>query len=250
MDLTNRVLIISGALLWIFLMFLIVILAWGAPDESIERLADLAGYLDDHNTDPAKTIVTLGGLILALVALLVIIIEVAPPESGSLKVGKVGSGEARIGTDEIALRVEEELRQVPHLNQVQATVLARGQKAQVSLDLHVGADADLATTTEDACRRAARLIEEQMGVTLARPPQAQLHYRELRVARPQGEPSPAPAVESPAGAPPQWTRPATASGWERLPQQPGSSARESGPPVQETTHDAPPNAEEDRPAVS
>ena len=56
MDQTNRVLIVSVALLWIFIVFLIILLAWGAPDESIDRLGDLAGYLDDHNGTAAKLI--------------------------------------------------------------------------------------------------------------------------------------------------------------------------------------------------
>ena len=53
MDQTNRVLIVGAALLWIFALLVIILLAWGSPDESIEQLADLAGYLEDHNdTDP------------------------------------------------------------------------------------------------------------------------------------------------------------------------------------------------------
>ncbi len=190
MDLTNRVLIVSGALLWIFVISIIILLGWGAPDESIERLGDLAGYLDDHNNTAAKLIITFGGLILALLAVIVILYEVAPPRSGGLKVTKVGTGEARIGTDEVAHQLEQELRTMSQMSDVDVTVLGRGQKAEVNLDLHVGAGADLAATAEEACRRASQLIEERMGVALARPPRAQLHYRELRVAQPaQGPPS-------------------------------------------------------------
>jgi len=192
MDLTNRILIIGGALLWIFVVIVVILLAWGAPDESIERIADLAGYLEDHNDTPAKLILTLGGLILVLLAAIVVIVEVAPPETGTLKIANVGTGEARIPTDEVAHLLEQELRQLPQLTQVQASVQARGDKAEVSLDLHVGADADLTATTEEACRRAGELISQRIGVSLARPPRAQLHYKELRVARkpaPTGSPS-------------------------------------------------------------
>ena len=198
MDLTNRVLIIGGALIWIFLIFVVILLAWGAPDESIERLGDLAGYLEDHNDAPAKLIVTFGGLILALLAVIVILYEVAPPRTGSLKLAKVAGGEARIGIDEVARRLEEDLRTMPQLSEVKATVQGRGQKAEVSLELYVGPEADLAAMTEEACRRAALLLEQQMGLALARPPEAQLYFRELRVGPTEGgQPPPSPRPTAP-----------------------------------------------------
>ena len=234
MDLTNRALIVGMALLGIFVVLVIILLAWGAPDESIERLGDLTGYLDVHNTTGAKLIITFAGLILVLLATVVIISEAAPPESGSLRVGKVEAGEARIATDEIVRRLEEELRLLPQIQQVQANVLARGQKAEVNLDLHVMADADLAGTTEQACQRARQLIEERMGLALTRPPQAQLHYRELRVARPQEGPPPAASEPPAAGLPPAQEAP---------------RGQAVGPPFgTEPAHEASERSQEDRPA--
>jgi hypothetical protein len=156
---------------------------------------------------------------------------------------KVGAGEARIGTDEIAHRLEEELRTLPQINQAQASVLARGQKAEVTLDLHVTAEADLAATTEEACRRARQLLEERMGVALTRPPQAQLHYRELRVVRRQEASTPAPSEAPPAGS--------TSLG--ESPQPAGSETTEPAPAANpplttEPTHETPETSQEDRPA--
>jgi hypothetical protein len=227
MDVTNRVLIIGASLLWIFIIFVIILLAWGAPDESITRILDLGDYLNDHNNNAAKLIITFGGLIFALIALMIIIIELAPEQTGQLAVTKVGSGDARIGTDEIALRVEEELRAVPQLAQVQATVIGRGQKAEVRLDLQVSPQADLALVAEEACHRAQQLIEGRMGVGLTGRPKADLHYRELQVARPE-----TPAVTEKAAAPSTAPAGPTSSytGWERLPsQQPTPAEQQQAP---------------------
>ncbi len=252
MDLTNRVLIVGAALLWIFVILVIILLAWEAPDQSIERLGDLTGYLEDHNDTGAKLIITFGGLMLVLMATIVVIIEVAPSEAGSLRMEKVGAGEARIGTDEIAHRLEEELRTLPQINQAKASVLARGQKAEVNLDLHVTAEADLAATTEEACRRARQLLEERMGVALTRPPQAQLHYRELRVA-PRQEASPPAPSEAPAAAtpPPQESPPAGSTSLGESPQPAGSETTEPAPAANpplttEPTHETPETSQEDR----
>jgi hypothetical protein len=226
-DMTNRTIIIGGALLFMFVVLVIVMLAWGAPDESIERLSDLAGYMEDHNNREAKLIITFGGIILLLLAAIVIIFEVSPPDSGSVKVQKVGAGDARIGTDEIAEQVSQAVRAMPEVSDATVSVGAQGDRATISMQLHVGPQADLSTVADEACRRAAALVEGQMGVELVRPPQARLHYKELRVggASPQPASSAAttPASEPAASAP----APPAFTGWERLPTGPTAS---SAPP--------------------
>jgi hypothetical protein len=265
MDVTNRVLIIGAALLWIFVIFVVILLAWGAPDDSIIRIQDLGGYLEDHNNTAAKMIITLGGLIFALLALMIIIIELAPPESGQLAVTKVGSGEARIGTDEIALRLEEELRQVPQLMQVQAAVIGRGSKAEVKLDLHVAPQADLALVAEEACHRAQQLVEGRMGVALTGQPKAELHYRELQVTRDEAPPAPASTIAEASAVTAPGGQQSSYTGWERLPAQqsaggaPGQASQPQpggsglGPvtppgPTTGPTHDISETASDDRPA--
>ena len=233
MDLTNRVLIIGVALLCVFVALVVILLAWSAPDESIARIEDLANTLSDQNTSSTKLIITFGGLIFVLLAVIVIIYEAAPPQTGSLKVVNIGSGEARIATDEVALRVEDEVRALPQVSSVNAIIMARGQKAEVSLDLHIAPDADLAVTAEEACRVARVVIEERMGVALTSPPQAQLHYRELRVAEPPSAPRAAlPETQAPAARPPFENEPSTAP---------------ASPFAGESTHERSETASEDRP---
>ena len=235
MDLTNRILIIGGALLWIFVVIMVILLAWGAPDDSIERIADFAGYLEDHNDEAGKLVLTFGAAILVLLAAIIVIIEVAPPETKSLRVANVGAGEARIPTDEVAHLIEEELRLVPQLNGVTANVQARGEKADVNLDLHVGPEADIAATTDEACRRTSELLAQRIGVALAHPPRAQLHYKELRVSRKQ-----APSRPPASGAPPQGAQAAS--------QQPGTSPGTSSPvATTEPTDEESKTTSEDRP---
>jgi len=189
MDVTNRAIIVGGALIGVFLVLLVILLAWGAPDESIQRLGDLANYLEKHNSTGTKLVITLGGLILALLAGLLIIFELAPPETDSVRVRTSGAGDAGIGTDEVVQRLEDELRPLPSLSGVQANVAARGRKAEVKLDLFVGVQADLAATTEEALRRTRELVEGRMGIELEKAPQVEIHYRELSASRPATAPS-------------------------------------------------------------
>ena len=223
MDVTNRTVIITASLVWIFIIALVILLTWGAPDDSIDAVRRFSNYLGDHNTTGAQLIITFGGLILILLGAMLVILEIAPTDSGTVKVAKVGSGNVRIGTDEITQQIEQDLRSLPQLGDVQVAVLARGGKAEVRLELYVSADADLAATTDAACRRARDLVEGRMGVQLAAPPQAHVHYRELRVRPVAGSPA-APPAANPYTPPP------------------------IAPPVSEPSHGATESATEDRPA--
>ena len=51
------------------------------------------------------------------------------------------------------------------------------------MDLHVDADANLAEVSDSAAEAAREALTNRMHVALARPPRAQLHYRELRLRR-------------------------------------------------------------------
>lgn len=233
MDQTNRAIIVSGALSFIFIILVIVMLAWGAPDDSIDRMFRLSNYMGDHNNDQAKLIITFGGFILALAALLLIVYEVTPPESGNVKVD-VGTGDACISTEEIAMRVESEVRAMPQVQDVQATVMGRGSKAEVKLALHVRPEAELAATAGEACARARDLIERQMGVGLASEPKAELHYRELQVARAGSSTtalSPPGANQAPtAGEAPVWRPTSTPASPESHQVAHEAEAASEGPP--------------------
>ena len=200
-DLTNRILAVAFALLWIFLILLIILLVWSSPEESITRISDLAGYLDDHNTTEAKLIITFGGAILILLATLLILFELVPTEGNNLKIQQVGGGDVEISAEEAVLRVEEELRLVPQVDQVQAKIVGKGKKAEVSLTLHVAADANLANTADEVVSRTTSFLEEKMGIQLAKPPSAEIHYRELRVSSRAAANQPTPVAEAPTAPP-------------------------------------------------
>jgi hypothetical protein len=196
----NRFAIIVAAMVVAFVALLIVLLAWGAADESIKRIADLAGYLRRHNDGETKIIITLAAAVVVLLMLTAIIVEVTPSPTQKMRVRNLKSGDATITTKQIAERIEAEVLAAPHIAQCRATVAARGKRVEVVLDLHVGPGAKLAQTADDACHRAHVLVEERLGIEMAARPRARLHYRELRL---RGE-----MAEELAAA-------RSATGWER-----------------------------------
>src|SRR5512142_1789025 len=82
----NRFFIVLLALLAVFAVAVVMMLAWGAPDRSIERVADLADWLARHNDRETKLIVTLGGAVVVLVMAMVIIIELTPSPTQRMRI--------------------------------------------------------------------------------------------------------------------------------------------------------------------
>jgi hypothetical protein len=180
-DRLNRIVIVVLALAGIFTAVMVALLAWGAPDESIARVADLAGWLGRHNSTESRTIVALSSAVVALLLLTAIIVEITPSPARKMRLRNVRAGEAVITTHEIATRINAEVAAAPHVAACDAFVAAHRGRVDVTLDLHVEPGADLALTADEACRRTRALIESELGIELAVPPRARLHYRELRL---------------------------------------------------------------------
>jgi hypothetical protein len=205
MNLANRLIIVLGALLLIFAVAVVILFTWAAASESVERLSDFVQFLDDHQEDNgSRVILTLGGIVVALLALVVVIAELTPPRAERVPVRDVRAGDALLSTDAIAHRLQQEVSVVPHVTQAKATVAARGKGVEVDLELHVDPDTNLALTSEEACRAVENLLTNRLSVEMARPPRLNLRYSELRLAGAPTESSPSapppPAEEPPAEA--------------------------------------------------
>lgn len=233
MDLANRLIIVLGALLLMFAVALVILFTWAAAPDSVDRLFDFVEFLDGHTEDDgSRVILTLGGLVVTLLALVVVIAELTPPQAGQVPVRDVKAGDALLSTNAIAQRLQQELSALSHITHVKPTVTARGKAVEVDLELHVDPDSNLALTSEEACRAVENLLDNQLSVEMARPPRLNLRYSELRLPEaPRGtlpfEPPP-PLEEPPAEAEQPPTTPAETS----------EAIEEEGPPVSETPTEA------------
>jgi len=197
MNLANRLIIVLGALLVMFAVAVVILFTWAAAAESVERLANFVQFLHDHEEDDgSRIILTLGGIVVALLALAVVIAELTPPRAERVPVRDVRAGDALLSTGAIAQRLQQEVSVVPHVTQTKATVTARGKGVEVDLELHVDPDTNLALTSEEACKAVENLLTNRLSVEMARPPRLNIRYSELRLA---GAPAP-PAEEPPAVA--------------------------------------------------
>lgn len=191
MNMVNRLALVLLSLVLIVGAVAVIGLSWAAPQDSINWLVDATAWLDDHNTDGTKVIITVAAAAVGLIALVGLVMELFPQNRGEVKVTGLQVGDAVLTTAAIGQRIEEAVNQVPNVSDVRATVRAKHKGVTVALDLHVDPDANLAAVTDAACEAARDVLTNKVHVELLAPPRARLHYRELRLrGRRLGPPTP------------------------------------------------------------
>ena len=181
MNTFNRVVLVFLCLVIMFGAAAVTALAWAGPDESIDWLRDAAAWLDDHNTDGTKFLITVGAVTISAMALTVLVIELYPRRAGHVKVTDLQAGDAVLSTAAIGQRVEQAVNALDSVTDARATVRAKRKGVSVELDIHVDPDADLATVTDAASEAARNVLTEKVHVALVGPPHTRIHYRELRL---------------------------------------------------------------------
>lgn len=184
MNLLNRIVVLLLLLAVGGVAIAVAVLAWTIPGDSIDALRETADWLEDHDGDTEKAILSVIAVAIAVLCLLVLVLELIPRRTNEVRVQDLKAGEATVSTAAIAGRVEEAVRQTPNVADAKVYVRARGKAVDVSMDLHVDADANLAEVTDAAADSVRDVLLNRMHVALRSQPQVRLHYRELVLRRP------------------------------------------------------------------
>ncbi len=242
MNETNRTVIILLAALWIVLMAVVIFVAWAADVETVGRLDDFVSYLDDHRNNASRLILTLGALVLIVLALLVIIVELAPEEEArEIRVEQAGATTI-VPAEPLRLRLEEALTAIPQVTTARARVFSRDKGVGMKLDLTVTPGANIAAVTQEASRVVVETLQADLGLPVSAPPTVRITF-----GPPKVEP-----VASSMTRPPEPPPPPTAG--PQTPPPSGPMAPPGGLPPSPTTDEAAPDvapqpaAEEEEPA--
>jgi hypothetical protein len=197
-DALNRAAVVGLAFAWVILMALVILLAWGADTETIDRLGDLVSYLDDHTDNASKLILTLGAAALIVLSLTIIVAELVPaePAAAQVRLESVTGATAILPAEAITQRLESELRSLPQVQEAQAMVASRDRGLAVALNLTLAPDANVSSTTEEACRLAQETIEQKIGVALVGLPTVQIRFGSATATSPPPPPPP-PKADAP-----------------------------------------------------
>jgi hypothetical protein len=137
-------------------------------------------------------------LIVDLVGILFIILEVRRPVVKSISVEQAAGGEVTLSVASIADQLKAEIGQLPEILQARPKVSARRKGVVVELDAKITAETDVPGKAERIVETVRRVVEQKMGLRLARPPKINLEaVRHLSGTQPVPEPPvSAPVVDS------------------------------------------------------
>ena len=245
MNETNRTAIVLLAALWIVLMAVLIFATWAAADDAVDRLGDFVEYLDDHrDEDTSRLIVTLGALVLIVLAVLLIVVELAPEEEGrEIRVEQAGATTI-VPAEPLRLRLEEALTAMTQVTAARARVFSQEKGIGMKLELTVTPDANIAVVTQEASRVVVETLQADLGLPVTAPPSVRIVFGPPKaepvassVAQPPTpEPPPAPEAAHPAEpTPPPPVTPAGPTSIEPPPQAPSPEEPPAaeGPPQDE-----------------
>ena len=172
----NRYLVVLGAAALIVAAAVVVFLTWAAPTDSIDALADVVQFLDDNDGTAGRVVISLAALALSVLALLWIVVELAPDdEVKELRIEQAGATTI-IPADALRLRLEESLLGLGDVTAAHSKVWPRDKGVAVSLELTVVQTANVGDVTQQAVRAVVDTLHEDLGLPVSGTPDVRIAF--------------------------------------------------------------------------
>lgn len=196
MNVFNRVVMVISLLVAVFLCtfsLLMPVRALGVVSRQLDGIGAFFSRIRPIVRVPAGILMA---LILDLILVLLIILEVRRPKRRSISVRQAAGGEVTLRVGSIADQLEAEIGQLPQVLRAKPRVSAKGGGVVVKLDVKMEAETGVPGKAERIVGAVRRVVEERMGLKLARPPEVELQTvrcpeaareREKRPAAPMSE---------------------------------------------------------------
>ena len=203
MNAFNRVMLV----LLLIVAMVVCSLAFVVPLRTLQTISYQADALADLLARVRSVVRLPVGILLAvivnLVGLLFIVLEVRRPAAKSIKVEQAAGGEVTLSVASIADQLKAEIDRLPEILQVKPKVSAKRKGVVVEVDAKIEAETGVPNKAERIVETIRHVVEQKMGLTLARPPKVNIEaVRRASGARRGAErPAPPPATgEAAAGA--------------------------------------------------
>ncbi|MCH8052187.1 MAG: hypothetical protein IIC86_09235 [Chloroflexi bacterium] len=199
----NRYLVVVFAAASVVAMAVVIFLTWAAPTETIDALADIVQFMDDSDGTAGKLVITLGALALAVLALLWIILELAPDDDvKELRIEQAGATTI-VPADALRLRLEESLLGLGGVTAARSRVWPRDKGVAVGIDLTVVQTANVGDVTQQAVRAVVDTLHEDLGLPVSGTPDVRITFGGSR----SGDHAAATIISPPPPEPPHAEQP-------------------------------------------
>jgi hypothetical protein len=174
MNTLNRMLIAISLLVAMVLCSLLLLAPLRMFGALARQSAALVGYLSGMRPIARIGLGILFAVALDIILVLFLVAEVRRPTTKAIRVKKTAGGEVQVSVHSIADRLRYEIDQLTSVLRTKPKVLAKRGGVVVELDVETAAEIDVPKKAEEIVETARQVVEEKMGLKLARPPKVNL----------------------------------------------------------------------------
>jgi len=197
MNAVNRVVLVISLLVAMVLCTVVMVVPVWVFDAVARQSVALVGYL---SSQPLYVLLPLGitfAVVLDIIFIFLIYLEVRRPARKSIRVEKAAGGEVLVSVASIADRMKYEVDQLSSILRTRPSVSGKRGGVVVELDVETATGINVPEKAEQIVEMARQVVEEKMGLKLARPPRVNLRV----VPYPKTPPPPAELRERPKEKP-------------------------------------------------
>ncbi len=202
MNTVNRVLLVIAFLVAIVVcttMLVVPVWFFEAIGRQLTVLVDFLRRLRWYVRFPLGVLFALA---LDIVLVLLVVLEVRKPPKKAIQVQKTAGGEVLINVASIADRLKYEVDRLSGVLRTKPSVSGKRGGVAVELDVEIASGISVPEKAEQIIEAAQRVVEEKLGLKLARSPKVNLHVmshpKTSEVPAKEGEKKPSTFPESPA----------------------------------------------------
>lgn len=188
MNTVNRVVLVVLLILAMAVCSLTLVLPIRTMETVARQAGALAGWLELVRPLVRLPVGVLLALIVDLVGILFIVLEVRRPPAKSIRVEQASGGEVTLSVASIADQLQAEISQLSQVIKVEPKVSAKRKGVVVELDARIAAESGVPDIASRIVGVIQRVIEDKMGLKLARPPKVNIEaVRGKAAPRPPSE---------------------------------------------------------------
>lgn len=174
MNTVNRVLIVMLVLVAIVLCSVLLVAPVRVLSAVAQQSVALVDFLNSMRVFVRVGLGVLFAAVLDIILVLFLITEMRRPAQKAIRVKKTSGGEVQLSVNSIADRLKYEIDQLSSVLRTKPQVLAKRSGVVIELDVETAAEIDVPEKAEQIVETARRVVEEKMGLKLARPPKVNL----------------------------------------------------------------------------
>ena len=196
MNTVNRVLVVVMLLMAMALCTIVLVAPMRVLTAVAQQSMALVEFLTSMRAVARVGLGILFAAVLDIILVLVLIAEVRRPAQKAIRVKKAAGGEVQVSMNSIADRLRYEVDQLQSVLRTKPKVTAKRDGVVVELEVETAANVDVPEKAQQIVETARRVVEESMGLKLARPPKVNLRAVPYPSTPPRPKVSDRPALEA------------------------------------------------------